>query len=188
MLLLLHGDPSPATTILGYDFPELHAMVNHFPAALLVVAVFLEIVALVSGRDSFRLVSYWTLILGVIGAGAAVASGLLAEDAIDHGEVIHQIMEEHEMLALWTLGVFTALMLWRIVRERRMTRGERIAALVLGLAGTGLLVDTGRHGGEMVFEHAAGVSNQNMERELKDRLAGHQHEDGATGETHEHVH
>ena len=49
-----------------------------------------------------------------------------------------------------------------------MATGERIAAFVLSLAGLGVLVDTGHHGGKMVFEHAAGVP----ERDAPDGAPG----------------
>jgi uncharacterized membrane protein len=188
MLLLLHGDPTPAITILGYDFPRLHAMLNDFPAALLVTAVLFEVAGLVTTRESFRLVGFWTLLAGVLGGVAAVLTGLAAEDRIEHGEGIHRIMEEHEMLALWTLGIFAVLAVWRVIRERRMARGERIAALVLGLVGTAILVDTGRQGGKLVFEHAAGTPMLELRREIKDREAGHSHEEGEGAHDHDDDH
>ena len=43
-------------------------------------------------------------------------------------------------VALLTLAVFGMLALWRLFRESRMGNGERIASLVVSLAGVGLLV------------------------------------------------
>jgi uncharacterized membrane protein len=183
-MLLLHGDPSQAVTVLGYDLPRLHAMLNDFPPALLVTAMVFEIAAIVTRRENFRTVSYWTLIAGVLGGAAAVVSGLLAEDAIEHGEGIHSIMGEHELVAYWTVGIFAVLMLWRILRDRKMGRGERLGAFILGLVGTIFLIDTGRLGGKMAFEHAAGVPVMEMRREIRDRMAGHQHEEGEGHEDH----
>ena len=184
-MLLFHGDPGQAATVLGYDLPRLHAMLNDFPPALLVTAMVFEIAALLTGRANLRTVSYWTLIAGVLGGAAAVITGLLAEDAIEHGEGIHSILQEHELVAYWTMAIFAVLMLWRILREGRMGRGERIGALVLGLIGTVFLVDTGRLGGKMVFEHAAGTPVTEMRREIKDRAAGHQHEEGEDHDGHD---
>jgi uncharacterized membrane protein len=156
-MLLLHGNGGGG--FLGYDLPRLHAVLNDFPVGLLVAAVVFEILFLFTKRDSLRTAAYWTLMAGVIGAGLAVLSGLGAEDRIAHGEAVHEIMEEHEELAYITTGIFAVVALWRLWRERVMSRGERMAALCLALVGSGFLVSTGQHGGEMVFEHAAGMQD-----------------------------
>ncbi|HSE67773.1 MAG TPA: DUF2231 domain-containing protein [Gemmatimonadales bacterium] len=174
-MLLLHGNGGG---FLGYDIPRLHAVLNDFPVGLLIAAVIFEILFLFTKRDSFRIVAYWTLIAGVIGAGLAVLSGLGAEDRIAHGEAVHEIMEEHEELAFITTGIFAVVALWRLWRERVMSRGERMAALCLALVGSGFLVSTGQHGGELVFDHAAGIKTPALEEEIKSRAMGHQHEEG----------
>ncbi|HSE69044.1 MAG TPA: DUF2231 domain-containing protein, partial [Gemmatimonadales bacterium] len=69
-MLLLHGDGGGG--FLGYDLPRLHAALNDFPAALLVAAVIFEVLFLLTKRDSLRLVAYWMLLAGVVGAGLAV--------------------------------------------------------------------------------------------------------------------
>jgi uncharacterized membrane protein len=167
----------------GYDWPRVHALVVSFPVALLTTAVLFELASLVLKRDGLRRIGFALLLVGALSAGAAVLIGLQAEDAIQHGEAIHRLMEEHEELAFFTLGVFGVVALWRLVREGKMGRGERIAAFVLSLAGLGLLADTGHHGGKMVFEHAAGVPDSTMRAELEDRREGHTH---ALGEAAHH--
>ncbi len=127
-MLFLHGDGGGG--FLGYDLPRLHAALNDFPPALLVAAVIFEILFLLTKRDSLRIAAYWTLLAGVIGAGLAVLSGLGAEDKIAHGEAVHEIMEEHEELAFITTGIFAVVAIWRLWRERVMSRGERMAALL----------------------------------------------------------
>jgi len=185
-MLLLHGDVS-GITFLGYDLPRLHAVLNDFPAALLVTAVLFELVGMLTRRESLRPASYWMLMAGVVGAILAVASGLAAEDVIDHGRAIHEIMEEHETLALLTTALFGLIAVWRVLREKKMNRGERWGLLGLGLIGLGLLVATGSHGGEMVFEHAAGISTEQLQQEVQDRTAGHDH-DALEDEDHETEH
>jgi hypothetical protein len=109
----------------------------------------------------------------------AVLSGLQAEEGISHGDAVHRVMETHEQLGLITLGVFGVLILWRIVRERRMGGGERAASIVVSLAGIGVLVATGLYGGRLVFEHAAGIPTPVLEAELQERTRDHHHEGGA---------
>jgi Predicted membrane protein (DUF2231) len=113
-----------------------------------------------------------------------VISGLRAEDAIEHGEAIHEIMETHQRFGYITLGVFATLAIWRLLRETKMGRAERWAGAVAGIIGLGFVIATGREGGEMVYDHAAGIPTSALEAEIKNREAGHSHEGG---EAHEHA-
>ncbi len=178
MFFLLHGGAEAAETFLGYNLPHWHALINDAPAALLVAAVGFELLGLATRRRDFFVVSFWTLVAGVLGAAGAVITGLLASDDIDHGEAIHQIMERHETWGIVTLCVFGVLALWRIFRERKMGSGERIVAFLVGIAGTVVLVNTGRMGGEMVLDHAAGTPTAALEQEVRNRALGHHHEEG----------
>jgi uncharacterized membrane protein len=164
--------------MLGYDWPRLHAALNDLPAALLIGAVIFDLLAAATRRETLRIASFWTLMLGALGAAAAVISGLQAEDHIAHGEAVHRIMETHEELALITAGIFGVLALWRIVRERRMESAERALALALGVGGAAVLTTTGVYGGKLVFEHAAGVPTEVLQNEIEQRAAGHHHQPG----------
>lgn len=164
----------------GYDWPRLHAALNDLPTALLVTAVFFDLLASFTRRLILRQVAFSTLMVGVVGAGLAVISGLQAEEHIDHGEAVHQLMGTHEDLALITLGVFAVVALWRLIREKRMASVERGLVVALSLAGVGLVMATGFYGGKLVFDHAAGIPSPVLESELHERSAGHHH-DGATG-------
>jgi uncharacterized membrane protein len=164
--------------MLGYDWPRLHSLLNDLPIALLLTAVFFDLLALGTRRPFFRQASFWTLIIGVIGAGAAVLSGLQAEEYISHGDAVHRVMENHERLGLITLGLFGVLAVWRIVRENRMGGVERAAAVVLSLVGVGFVFATGLQGGRLMFEHAAGIPDRVLEAELFERTQGHEHRAG----------
>jgi uncharacterized membrane protein len=174
--------------MLGYGWPRLHAALNDLPAALLIGAVVFDLLAAATRRETLRIASFWTLMLGTLGAVAAVVSGLQAEGHIAHGEAVHQLMKTHERLALISAGLFGVLALWRIVRERRMGSAERALALALGLGGAGVLTATGVYGGKLVFEHAAGVPTDVLKDEIGQRAAGHHHGAGEEhgDEAHEH--
>jgi uncharacterized membrane protein len=168
--------------MLGYDWPRLHAALNDLPAALLLTAVLFDLVAAATRKPSFRQAGLYTLIVGALGAGAAVLSGLQAEESIEHGTAVHRVMETHEQLGLITLGIFGLLALWRLVRERRMGTAERSLALALALGGAGVLVAAAVYGGRLVFDHAAGIPSGVLQAEAEERTAGHEH---APGEEHE---
>jgi uncharacterized membrane protein len=165
----------------GYDWPRVHAMFVAFPVALLPIAVIFDLVGLTRKSEPLRRTGLVLLVIGTLAAGGAVLAGLQAGDAIDHGNAIHHLMEEHENLGLFTLGTFAIVAVWRLLRDRKMRGKERSAVLVLSLVGLGFLVDTGYHGGKMVFDHAAGVTNAALRAELIDRGEGHVH---APGEAH----
>jgi uncharacterized membrane protein len=164
--------------MLGYDWPRLHALLNDFPIALLVTAVFFDLLALATRRVVLRQVSFSLLLVGALAAVVAVISGLQAEDHIEHGEAVHQVMGTHEQFALISLSVFGVLALWRLFRERRMGVLERRVTVIASLAGVGVLFATGLYGGRLVFEHAAGIPSKVLEEELHERSEGHHH-DGA---------
>ena len=172
-LMLFSGE-----SMLGYDWPRLHAALNDLPIALLLTAVLFDLLALATRRQSFRQVSFWTLVVGAVGGGAAVLSGLQAEENISHGDAVHRVMETHELLGFVTLGVFAVLALWRLVRESRMGSRERTLSVVLSIAGAGVLFATGVYGGKLVFDHAAGIPTEVLQGELRERGRDHTHEAG----------
>lgn len=168
----------------GYDAPRLHAALNDLPAALVLVAVLFDLGAWVTKRESLKAAALWTLWAGVIGGWAAVIAGLIAEDAIEHGEAIHDLMERHENLALITMGLFTLVLGWKLLRRARLTPIEELAlrgASVVGLIG---IMWVGAIGGQLVFEHAAGIKSDLLKAELRDREAS---DSSGRGPDHEHA-
>ncbi|HKW41335.1 MAG TPA: DUF2231 domain-containing protein [Gemmatimonadales bacterium] len=173
----------------GYDWPRFHAAVNDLPAALLFVTVLFDLGAWLTKRESLKAAALWTLWAGVVGGWVAVIAGLQAEDVIEHGEAIHELMETHETLALTTMGLFTVVLGWKLVRRAKLSGLEEAALRVLSLAGFVTVLWTGVVGGKMVFEHAAGSSTATLWAELKDRQAAHHHHPGeAEGAEEEHEH
>ncbi|HEX5004160.1 MAG TPA: DUF2231 domain-containing protein [Gemmatimonadales bacterium] len=181
--LLLHGDAAASTGFLGLDAAHFHAIFNDFPPALLVVGVGFELAYLFTRRESLRHAAFWSLVVGAVLTANAVATGLKAEDSIQHGQAIHEIMEVHERFAWITLGFFAVIAAWLLLREKKMGWRERWTMALVGVIGLGFLVATGREGGKLVFEHAAGMSTEAMEAEIRNREGGHEH---APGEEHDH--
>src|SRR5713101_4668473 len=164
--------------------PRLHAALNDFPAALLVVAVLFDLGAWITKRASLKTAALWTLWAGVIGGWAAVIAGELAEDVIEHGEAIHELMETHEALALTTMILFTVVLGWKLWRRFRVSPAEEWVLRILSVAGLVLVTATGVYGGKLMFEHAAGIPMKTMRTEMEDREAGHHHEGEAEEQAH----
>jgi uncharacterized membrane protein len=172
--------------MLGYDAPRWHAALNDFPVALLLTAVFFDLGAAIWKRESLKWAGIWTLWAGVLGGWVAVVAGELAEDAIDHGEAIHELMELHQTLAITTMCVFTAILAWKMYRRFALPATEEVVTRVLGVVGVAGIVWVGCIGGKMMFEHAAGIPTKTMEAEIQNRAAGHEHMEGDEDEEHEH--
>lgn len=158
--------------MLGYDAPRWHAVLNDLPAALLVVAVLFDLGAALWKRESLKWAGIWTLWAGVIGGWVAVVAGELAEESLDHGEAIHELMERHETLAIVTMSIFTAILAWKMYRRFALPAAEELVTRVLSLAGLVGIVWVGIVGGKMMFEHAAGIPTKTMEAEIQNRAAG----------------
>lgn len=164
--------------MLGYDWPRLHAAVNDLPAALIMVSVLFDLLGAVLKRDTLKAAGFWTLILGVVGAGAAVLSGKLAEEAVEHSDQAHAVMETHETLGTIVLVMFGLLAAWRVVRKVLGPR-EQPVYLTAGVIGVALMVYTARLGGVLVFDHAIGISAARMHQVSEERGGeAHEHEEG----------
>jgi uncharacterized membrane protein len=167
----------------GYDLPRLHAAVNDLPAALLLVAVLFDLAGWLLKRESLVWAGIWTLWAGVVGGWAAVILGELASEKIDHGEAVHKIMEAHEKWALVAMIIFTAVLAWKLWRRFQQSGVEDRVLKLVSLLALAILIRTATLGGQMVFDHAAGMPTAKLRTEIENREAGHQHE---AGEAHEH--
>ncbi len=169
--------------MLGYDWPRFHAAVNDLPAALLFVTVLFDLGAWVTKRDSLKSAAVWTLWAGVIGGWVAVLAGLQAEDVIEHGDAIHELMETHETVALTTMGIFTVVLAWKLFRRSKLTGAEEAGLRVLSVAGLVAVIWTGVLGAKLMFDHAAGIPNATLQAEIENRGAGHHHDAGEADES-----
>lgn len=155
---------------------NLHPLFVHYPVALLLLVPLVDLIGIIRREEWYHRASLLVLFLGVLGAVAAVMTGLLAEESVPHAsEAAHELLETHEALALTTLGVAVAILLWRVGVRRRQARGTLLAILAaeIILLG-GLVAATGYFGGELVFEHGVGTAL------TADQPAGHE------GHAHEH--
>jgi uncharacterized membrane protein len=143
-------------------FPNLHAVVVHFPVALLLTATLLDLACLVARRATWLDRATTTLyVLGTLGAGAAFLSGDAAsEDLWDISTAAEAVMENHESLALLTLVAFALITALRLLvshlgrRDKRITVGFfRLLTLGAALAAQLLLATTAHLGGSLVYRH-----------------------------------
>lgn len=151
------------------SWAKLHAVLNDLPAALLAGAVLFELAGWLLMRETVRAAGVWMLWAGVVGGWAAFIAGKQAEESIDHDDIIHDIMERHESLALYAMIVFSLILVVHLWRRGALRPVEQMATRALGVAGLVLLLLTGAAGGQAVFNHAAGVTNKDLVQSIHDR-------------------
>ncbi len=96
------------------------------------------------------------LLVALPGAIAAVASGLQAEPS-ETSDVVHELIEAHELLAFAATGLLAALTFWRVGLRGAFPRKAGFLYLVAILA-TAVVIGFGAYfGGQMVFTHGVGV-------------------------------
>ncbi|GEM_PF-469332 len=133
----------------------LHPAIVHFPIALLIVSVVLDALGVGFRRASLTQAGFYTLILGSLGATAAVLSGpeRAAKDAASL-----TILHRHELFA--ALAVFSCLILvgMRLGNVNGLYGSGTIGYLALGGVLIACLALTGYFGGQLVYDHGVGVT------------------------------
>lgn len=152
---------------------HLHAMVVHFPIALLLVAFLSEIISIIFKKPFFQQMGFYLLILGTIGTIASYLAGNAAGEGIEEGP-LEKVMELHEQagtIALW-LTVFTAVIYLLINFLKYKKSWARIVSILLFAGVISAIARTGYLGGQLVYQHGAGVqlalpdfSNPNNEKD-----------------------
>ena len=137
---------------------HLHAMIIHFPIALLMVGFLSEIIALVIKRDFFKHAAFYLLLLGALGAIAAYITGSYAGEGIEDGP-LKDPMELHQQAATVTLWLAIVTGLFRVVMYyfKYNRFWVKWVGILLFTALVGAVARTGYLGGQLVYSHGAGV-------------------------------
>ena len=141
---------------------QLHPVVDHFSIALLVVAVAIDIVALVfSQRVSLRHTALTLMIIGAIAAAASYATGDMEGDRVwdlvGSGKV-RDVLKLHAQIGYYLMIAFAVLALWRILIEAlAFMRSTRQVYLALAVVAVIALLYQGSLGGELVYTFGVGT-------------------------------
>jgi len=137
---------------------HLHAMLIHFPIALLIIGFLSELMGLVSKKIFFNQVAYYLLILGTFGTIAAYLSGDAAGEGMEEGTLGKAIgmHQEAAIITLWlaisTSLVFSALLFFKYQKQWSKIMGVILFAVLLAAVSR-----TAYLGGLLVYNHSAGV-------------------------------
>jgi len=137
---------------------HLHAMIIHFPIALLMAGFLSEVIALFSKKEFFSNVAFYLLLLGALGASAAYLTGSYAGEGIEEGPLKNpmELHEEAATITLW-LAIVTALFRVVIYYFKYNRSWTKWVGIILFTALVGSVARTGYLGGQLVYSHGAGV-------------------------------
>ena len=137
---------------------SIHPLIVHFPIALLLTSVGLDAAALILRRPGWHRIALWNLVLGTLGAGAAVYSGLRAEEVAKHAFEIWRVITLHERLGFCTLSLGIVGSGVRLLRRDRFGSLARAVTMILALAMVTTISWGAYLGGRLVYELGVGGS------------------------------
>ena len=135
---------------------NIHPLVVHFPIAFLVGAALFYFLSWIFRNQTFATTALLLLILGTLSAGAAVGTGLYAEEGVMVSRSVREhLLEYHENIMLGTLGLSIVLSIWALV-ARPFPKKRRWIFLVLLVILLGVMTVGADYGARMVYDYNAG--------------------------------
>lgn len=134
----------------------LHPMLVVFPLGLLATSVAWDICRLATGEARWGLISYWTIVAGVIGALLAAVPGFIDWLAIPRNTRARMVGLYHMSLNLVVLGLFVV----SLIARSGAPGGYEMAGfgrMVWGWLGVALTLPSAWLGGELIERHGISV-------------------------------
>ena len=136
-----------------------HPMVVHFPLALIITAAAMLLLARCSRgsmAEALAVAGTWNLCLGAIAALFAIGTGMAAVLDLHLAVAAKEAVSIHVKWALFTSVALLLLAVWRGAGNAQNSRPSWLFLLVL-LAATAALIETGYRGGQNVYRFGVGV-------------------------------
>lgn len=139
--------------LLDFHIHLLHPKLIHFPIALFLSAMGLEVLSLVIKKESLHRTALHIYILAALTTPLAVLTGL--QDA-KHIHLNHPILTIHQNFAFLTMwGSLASLLIFWFIRKN--AKVFRSVFLIFALLIVTFVSITGYNGGRMVYEYGVGV-------------------------------
>jgi uncharacterized membrane protein len=137
---------------------HLHAIVIHFPIALLIIGFLTELVSLFLMKPFFKQMAFYLLLLGTFGTVVSYLSGDAAGEGMEGGSLGRaiELHEEAATIALW-LTITTAVLYLLVFIFKYNRKWVRVVSVLLFACVVGAIARTGYLGGQLVYKHGAGV-------------------------------
>ena len=133
---------------------HVHPMVVHFPVALFISALGMEICSLICKKDSLHRTAMHIYVLAAFLSPFAVWTGGWEEDRL---HLHHPVLETHERFALLTMwaSLLSLPVLWCI--SKRKPQAFRLVFIGLVCLAVTFVSLTAYNGGRMVYEYGIGM-------------------------------
>jgi uncharacterized membrane protein len=134
-------------------------MLVHFPLALIITAAAMLLLARClrgSMAEALAVAGTWNLCLGAIAALFAIGTGMAAVLDLHLAVAAKEAVSIHVKWALFTSVALLLLAVWRGAGNAQNSRPSWLFLLVL-LAATAALIETGYRGGQNVYRFGVGV-------------------------------
>lgn len=142
--------------------PNFHPLIVHFPIALLVVAVPIDIASLALPRMRWLQGAATGLYcMGALAALAAFFSGREAVESVLLPLAANKVLSEHAdwgLRAAWLYGIVALLRAGWTWHKHTLTPRVHLLFVCLGIGGLYVLYETGDHGAQLVYQYGVGVA------------------------------
>jgi uncharacterized membrane protein len=135
-----------------------HPLLVHFPIAFIYGASLMYFFAWISGSERLQWAALWMLLLGALGAAAALASGFYAAPGLMVSQSVRDELLTHHKNLMVAASILTGLLTaWALASRPMPTRARYLflAGLVVLM---GLIAAGADLGGEMVYAYNAAGS------------------------------
>lgn len=135
---------------------NIHPLVVHFPIAFFSGSALFYLLALLSRRETMATTAFSLLIVGTLGAAAAVGTGIYAEPSVILAPSVRgHLLERHQDMMIMTLCMSVILAIWSIIARPFPKRG-RALFILLFLALLTVMSVGADYGARMVYDYNAG--------------------------------
>lgn len=150
--------------------PNLHPVFVHFPIAILITAIFVDIALLfIKKFDEAGLLPTTLFLFGALSAVVTYFTGHQAADHVTVPPLANPVLNEHSDMAMLTMLFFLTyaiVRLYTFIRKLHHKRMFSILQTALSLIGLFMLYETGEHGSELVYKYGVGVKAAVIEAEM----------------------
>jgi len=142
----------------------LHPALVHFPIVLILLGTMASVLAVFWRKGYVPAFAAALLVMGALGAWAAVASGKSDGGLVENTSAgVETLLEAHEN---WAERTLTAAAIAAVIavgsaalfRFPRAARGAAVAAALAAMVVAWTVYETGHRGGALVYQHGAGVN------------------------------
>jgi uncharacterized membrane protein len=141
---------------MSYLFNNLHFIVNHVPIAMLIFSFIFDLLAVILKKKEWHTAGFLTLIVGTLGAIAAVITGPDGQ-----AESRNPDFPNHKLFGELTMYLYILISLVRLFfyYRKKIDIGKMPIYLIIGVIGVSIVTYTGHLGGKMVHKDIQGGFN-----------------------------